>query len=328
MDPKLRMKIVLEALAGDASEVAQRHGVQVEELERWTADFLRAATPRRSRLVPALAFTACLGASAALSQAAAFPLSLITFSANTPAVASQVNSNFATLKNGVEYVKTQTESKVGALGSNGVQARSLNVSGNANVIGYTLLSGGAAITSGATITGDTTVNGNTTLNGTTTIAGNLNVTGELSSRWVVEAPYDSTKAAGATASSTVELDNNKLRLLCGDGDGCTLRLVMKNTNGGGQDKSMPPVYFDYDGNNFMASETGLPTPTFASGGSGAFSDGNGKVEFALRAWNCYLTDAQYTPGTDNKSDSTQSMYLLNYNSDTGWKATCMLVIDD
>ena len=58
-------------------------------------------------------------------------------------------------------------------------------------------------------------------------------------------------------------------------------------------------------------------------------DGDGVATNVLRAWNCYLTDAKFTPGTDTSTDAAGSGFeLLYFNSDTAFKGTCELIIDD
>jgi hypothetical protein len=332
LSAQARVRLVLELIASDASvgEVAARHGVREPDLARWHADFLRATQPRRaSKGMAALAFVACLGAGVAWSQAAAFPISLITFTGNTPAVASQVNSNFSALKNASDALKTGLENKIGALGTAGVQAKSLSVSGPSTMSGGTSMSGGASISGDATVSGTFTAGGATTLNANTSISGNLSVTGEVTSaqRYVVEAAWNKSFAAQNRASSSTLVDLNRLSTLCGDRDGCTIRLVMKDWGGGAQDISAPPQHFEYQRPLFLTSFDSL-NGNFATGGDYSVRDGNNVINHAMRTYNCFLTDSKYEQGAEVGSDAAEDMYLLNFNIDTRYFPTCMLIVDD
>jgi hypothetical protein len=107
LDPN-RLDSLLSHLEGalTVEDVARRHGVSTDEVESWKALYLsgaRASTgrPRRSPrafLAAAAVFAASLGAFTALAQSticsSGWPTQLICFSADTPALADQVNANF------------------------------------------------------------------------------------------------------------------------------------------------------------------------------------------------------------------------------------------
>lgn len=101
---------LLDLLAGRLSEeeVAARHGVTLAEVRRWRALFVdglsRGAARRRAPL-RAVALVAAVVGTYAVAQ------SLVTFTPNSPALASEVNANFGALK-------TWLENKTGPVGGN------------------------------------------------------------------------------------------------------------------------------------------------------------------------------------------------------------------
>jgi hypothetical protein len=125
---------------------AAQQGVTVEEARALREKgFSRLETrKRRSWRGAALAFVLVLVPGAALAQ-------LVTFQADQPAQASQVNGNF-------NQLRTWLEGKVGTVGVAGITTT-------------TVLASSSITTAGALTAGATTVNGNLTVSGTTGLSG-------------------------------------------------------------------------------------------------------------------------------------------------------------
>ncbi len=149
----------LQLLCGVVSPeaYAARHGLSLQATlalrDRGLARFDQALHPRRSRSKWALAAIAGLALvlvpTGALAQ-------LVTFAANTPAVASQVNANFTQLK-------TWLEQKVGTVGTNTITTGALTVTGATTL---------ATVSTGnLSSSGTLSSTGNLSTGGTLTVAG-------------------------------------------------------------------------------------------------------------------------------------------------------------
>jgi hypothetical protein len=390
-----RLAAVLELLAGPhgAAEVAAAHGVDEQELLAAKALFLagasgrRAVGTRRSRslLVAAAALVGASLGGVALSQSSAFPIAITQFQANTPAVASQVNGNFAALKSAIEALKTWSESKLGTSTDRNVtiagkvSSAAITVSDTAQATSVTgpaytsdtayafgvvssesgstetLRMDGNEISSSGTLyvqhgtattlptTKPTSFGGPVTVEGSLTVNGEVTVKGDvLGSRYVLTAAYNGANAARDTASNSIRVDQARLEGLCGDGDGCSIRLLMANFAYAAaspinlRDASVGPFHFEYavppgatasTQRAFRAAEASNNGNSELSFG-GAGVDGDSTVNHVLRAWNCFFTDSLYSLGTAQGFDTAPSMFLLNYNTNTAYQPTCTLIIDD
>ncbi len=160
-----------------ASDFAARHGMTLEEVEALRAHGLskmsRVLSPQPRRrlvgLIVGLALVALVPATA-LAQ-------LVSFTADTPARADQVNNNFTQLK-------TWLEAKVGLVTATGVQAGTLTASsisapsiGGATVSGTTVYAG--ALDAGVVSTPSLLAN-TATINGAVQFAATLAATGTTS----------------------------------------------------------------------------------------------------------------------------------------------------
>lgn len=97
--------------------------------------------------------------------------------------------------------------------------------------------------------------------------------------------------------------------------------------GGAATRSVGPLKFYVDPNSlaFRAAESGT-TGEFASLGEG--EDGSGLFDHAIRAANCWLTDATYVAGTNDPIDDAIGFHLLNHNTNPAYTPSCELTIDD
>jgi hypothetical protein len=166
-----RTRAVLRLLEGESAEaLASELGVPVHEVESWRALYLAGARaqldaglrplgPRRARVVGIIAATALLGMAGIASSQSRWPIPLIQFAADTPAVASEVNGNFTAVKAGVEQLRSWLDAKIG----------------DATTPGVTVSSGGVNVQNGAL----TVQNGALTVqNGLVTMSGgDVRITG-------------------------------------------------------------------------------------------------------------------------------------------------------
>ena len=121
-------------------------------------------------------------------------------------------------------------------------------------------------------------------------------------------------AWSAGRGTTVNIPELTIVDLCGDWDGCTLRMGMYNWDGTGRTASRDSLYYY---NN--ATKTWR-----ASRDDRAGMNGNGVTEHIMEAWACYFTDGQYANWTNN-GDFNLGFGLLSWNQ---YVATCKLTIID
>jgi hypothetical protein len=337
IDPKTRARLALTLVSGarTAPELAREYGVSEAELLRWESEVLDAASrpaPRSRALWAAAALAVvCLGAGAALSQAAAFPIVLRTFTANTPAVASEVNANFTALKSAADNLKstadalrTSLDAKLGS-----VTSTDLTVPGASTLRGPVVANAGLLVNGGFN-TSSAAVAGAATVGGPLTVNGDINVTGNVTGpRQIVTATYNASFAAQSTASALTAVPQDRLATLCSDEDGCLLRLIMEDWNTADTDASIGPIHFAYN-----TSSRGYRTANQTATDPASlilFSDGvdnDNTYEIVLRAWNCYFIDGRFPVGTNTGVDNQVGFYLLNFNAELSYKPRCKLIIDD
>ncbi len=113
---------------------------------------------------------------------------------------------------------------------------------------------------------------------------------------------------------TVAIPEQDIAYLCGDFDGCTLRMGMYNWDGSGRTASRESLFY------YNSS-----TKTWrASAGDTAGLNGNGVTEHVMQAWSCYFTDGQYS-GFSDLGDYNPNFGLLSWNQ---YYASCRLTIID
>lgn len=124
--------------------------------------------------------------------------------------------------------------------------------------------------------------------------------------------------------SYVPLSESLMLEYCGDQDGCTITVRMRNFGGNAGDQtaaSRGPFHFDY-GDLVNGNQRAWRTARADSSGR----DGDGIVAHILNEWDCYFTDGQYFGGNTSTNDNGRGLGLLN-TGDT-YAATCELIIDD
>ena len=114
--------------------------------------------------------------------------------------------------------------------------------------------------------------------------------------------------------TSVNIPEQTIIDLCGDWDGCTLRMGMYNWDGSGRTASRDSLFY------YNAS-----TKTWrASEGDTAGTNGNGVTEHIMNSWACYFTDGWYINWA-NIGDIDLNFALLSWNQ---YNATCKLTIID
>lgn len=121
-------------------------------------------------------------------------------------------------------------------------------------------------------------------------------------------------AWSAGRGTSVTIPEATVSYLCGDWDGCTLRLGMYNWDNTGRTASRESLYY---------YNTGLKNWR-ASAGDAAGRNNNGATEHIMQAWACYFTDGQYINWA-NVGDTNVNFGLLSWNQ---YVATCKLTIID
>ncbi len=107
--------------------------------------------------------------------------------------------------------------------------------------------------------------------------------------------------------TTSVIPESRVIQLCGDIDGCTVRLAMYNWDGQGRTASRETLFYYNEKNRNWR----------ASGGDNQGSNDNNRTEHIASAWSCYFTDGNYSQWT-NHNDSNTNFGVLswdNYNAD-------------
>jgi hypothetical protein len=128
---------------------------------------------------------------------------------------------------------------------------------------------------------------------------------------IASADYE---APVASRGTTIEIPESVIASLCGDFDGCSVRLGMYNWDGTGRTASRESLLY-YN----------TSTRTWrASAGDPAGMNFNAVTEHIIQAWACYFTDGSYSAWT-NYGDYSSNFGLLSWNQYT---AACRLSIID
>ncbi len=121
-------------------------------------------------------------------------------------------------------------------------------------------------------------------------------------------------ASVLTRGTTVVIPEATVKKLCGDFDGCTLRMGMYNWDGTGRTASRDSLfYYNSSNRNWRASR-----------GDKAGANLNVATQHVMNAWACYFTDGRYA-GFANYGDFNTNFGLLSWNQ---YSASCKLTIID
>jgi hypothetical protein len=121
-------------------------------------------------------------------------------------------------------------------------------------------------------------------------------------------------ASNSTRGSTVSIPEKTIYDLCGDSDGCTLRMGMYNWDGTARTASRSSLfYYNRYNKNWRAEREDK-----------AGTNNNNVTEHVMQAWACYFTDGEYI-NWYNRGDYDLNFGLLSWNQ---YNATCKLTIID
>jgi hypothetical protein len=114
--------------------------------------------------------------------------------------------------------------------------------------------------------------------------------------------------------STVTIPERVVYDLCGDWDGCTLRIGLYNWDGNGRTASRSSLFYYNRYNKTWRSERDDRQGTA----------NNNVTEHAMHAWSCYFTDGEYQRW-HNRGDFDLDFGLLSWDQ---YNADCKLTIID
>ena len=114
--------------------------------------------------------------------------------------------------------------------------------------------------------------------------------------------------------TTTPIPIKVIEKLCGDADGCELRLGMHNWDDTGRIASRSSLFYYNKQNRNWRAEVGDPAGT----------DANNVIQHAFHAWACYFTDGAYAKFVQ-KGDAAVGFGLLSW---TEFNADCVLTIID
>lgn len=121
-------------------------------------------------------------------------------------------------------------------------------------------------------------------------------------------------AWNSSRGSTVNIPESTISDLCGDWDGCTLRLGMYNWDGSARTASRSSLSYYNRANKNWRSERS----------DSAGTNDNNVTQHLMQAWACYFTDGEYI-NWYNRGDYDLNFGLLSWNQ---YNATCKLTIID
>ena len=125
---------------------------------------------------------------------------------------------------------------------------------------------------------------------------------------------DTTTAWSSSRGTSVNIPEQTIIDLCGDWDGCTLRMGMYNWDGTARTASRQSLFYYNSWAKTWRAEAG----------DTAGSNNNGVTEHVMNAWSCYFTDGEYI-NWFNRGDFNLSFALVSWDQ---YNATCKLTIVD
>jgi len=121
-------------------------------------------------------------------------------------------------------------------------------------------------------------------------------------------------ASIAQRGTTVLIPLATVITLCGDVDGCEIRMGMYNWDGTGRTASRSSLFYYNQFNRNWRAEAGDAAGTV----------GNNVTQHVMNAWACYLTDGHYNNWT-NHGDLNQGFSVLSWNQ---YVANCRVTLID
>ena len=129
-------------------------------------------------------------------------------------------------------------------------------------------------------------------------------------------------ATHGTVGTTTPVKITDIVSLCGDKDGCTIRMGMANFDGTGRVASRDFLFFYNPANQaWRASAIVGIAPGYQLNNDPSGQDDNGTVEHVNQSWSCYFTDGEYS--NQKGSDIQAGFGLLPWTQIT---ADCWMTI--
>jgi hypothetical protein len=114
--------------------------------------------------------------------------------------------------------------------------------------------------------------------------------------------------------NTVNIPEARVAQLCGDIDGCEVRIAMYNWDGSGRTASRSSLFYYNTRNRAWRAEAG----------DRAGTSNNNQTEHVMNAWSCYFTDGNYSQWY-NHGDLDGNFAVLSWNQ---YNATCRVTLVD
>ena len=203
------------------------------------------------------------------------------------------------------YIETSNKNSIGLATSGRIGAGTVSPAATLEVVGDVKI-GNSNATCNSTTEGSQRYNSSTKkmefCNGT---------------KWASIVSERSAIYSAKTSNTTTRIPISVIEDLCGDGDGCRVRIWMENYDAS---NSAPASISDL---LFYDKSTKRFRSRYPYDNTGTNNDGV-KNQHAIVAWSCYLTDSQYSNdviGVDDKD-----MHLLNWKDYNG--ETCKIMFED
>ncbi|WP_223422672.1 hypothetical protein [Tateyamaria pelophila] len=231
----------------------------------------------------------------------------------------------------------------GALTAAGVDALRIDEQGNVHILGAVTIEGVATVNSlttqgevsAGTITGNTvtseglltaraglTAIGDTTMNGMTVSSdGNVRIPGNLT----VDGLNDRLFYTATEVGVSTDISAADLARLCGDGDGCEVRLAMfdYDTVESGPASVVTWLYCDADCKHWRTT-TQLLSEGSSVGPQVGGTDNDNVIKHVINKWSCYFTDGKYESTTVN-GDTAVGFGLLLWTQFPGSRCTIAII---
>ena len=232
----------------------------------------------------------------------------------------------------------------GALTAAGVDALRIDEQGNVHILGAVTIEGVATVkglathgdVSAGTITGDTI-----TSKGLLTTGAGLNASGDISMNGMIVGSDGNVKIPGnltvdglndrlfytaTTVGVSTDISAADLARLCGDGDGCEVRLAMfdYDTIQSGPASVVTWLYCDADCKHWRTT-TQLLSEGSSVGPQVGGTDNDNVIKHVINNWSCYFTDGKYESTTVN-GDTAVGFGLLLWTQYPG--SRCSIAIID
>jgi len=121
-------------------------------------------------------------------------------------------------------------------------------------------------------------------------------------------------AYSSQRGTTVSIPESRVATLCGDIDGCEVRIAMYNWDGNGRTASRSSLFYYNTGTKTWRAERSDTQGT----------NDNNTTEHVINAWSCYFTDGNYSQWY-NHGDINTNFAVLSWNQ---YNATCRVTLID